>query len=302
MPCFHPVTAWKSKHVNASGKRSLVFSREQGMALSELKIPCNGCIGCRLDRSRQWTARLMHEAKFHELKSFITLTYDNLNLPENGSLNKKHFQDFMKRFRKQHGGKLRYFMCGEYGDRDGRPHYHAIIYGCDFPDKRRHSLGTQGHQLYVSDTLDKLWGKGHTWIGNVTHESCGYVARYCVKKVNGPMAQEHYARINPITGEWYLLQPEYINMSLKPGIGADWYENFKGDIYPSDSVVIKGKQQPVPKYYDRKLETENPELLERLKARRKRRAFKNKADNTRERLLVRETVKLAQSKMLTRNL
>lgn len=302
MPCFHPVTAWKSKHINASGKRSLVFTEAQGAPLSKLQIPCGGCIGCRLDKSREWAARLMHEAKDHELKSFITLTYDDLHLPEDNSLNKKHFQDFMKRFRKRHGGKIRYFMCGEYGDQTQRPHYHAIIYGCDFPDKQKHSKGTQGHQIYKSETLNEIWGLGHTWIGDVSHESCGYVARYCMKKINGPMAQEHYARVNPSTGEWYLLQPEYINMSLKPGIGATFYDKFKSDLYPSDYAVVKGKKIPVPKYYDRQLEKTNPELLEKLKARRAARAAKDKANNTRERLAVRKEVTEAKTSQLKRAL
>jgi len=302
MPCYHPVTAWRSKHPNANGKRSLVFSSDQGAPLSQLQIPCGGCIGCRLDKSRQWSARLMHEAKDHEQKSFITLTYDDINLPEDNSLNKKHFQDFMKRFRKKHGGKLRYFMCGEYGDQTERPHYHAIIYGCDFADKTKHSKGTQGHQLYKSKTLDDLWGLGHTWIGDVTHESCGYVARYCMKKVTGEQALEHYSRVNEQTGEWYLLQPEYINMSLKPGIGATFYEKFKTDLYPADFAVVKGKKIPVPKYYDRQLERENPELLDTLKTRRKQRALTDKANNTRERLAVRKTIAQAKTKMLSRSL
>lgn len=270
--------------------------------MSELQIPCGGCIGCRLDRSRQWAARLMHEAKYHELKSFLTLTYSDENLPEGGTLVKRDFQLFMKRFRKEHGGKIRYFMCGEYGDGNDRPHYHAIIFGCDFPDRKKHSKGARGDQIYTSATLDRIWGLGHTYIGNVTHESCGYVARYCMKKVTGQMAEEHYSRVNPATGEWYLLLPEYINMSLRPGIGADYYEDFKNDLYPSDYAVVKGKKLPVPKYYDRKLEKEEPQLLEQLKATRKRRAVLDKANNTRERLAVRKEVILSKFKMLKRSL
>lgn len=301
MPCFHPVTAWKSKHPNPSGKRPLVFKPELGAPRSELKIPCGGCIGCRMDKSRQWMLRLMHEAKYHEQKAFLTLTYDDLKLPENGSLDHRHFQLFMKRLRKEHGGKLRYFMCGEYGDQTERPHYHAILYGCDFSDRRKHSAGTQGDQIWVSDDLDRIWGMGHCYIGSVTPESCGYVSRYIMKKVTGDLANDHYARVNPITGEWYLLKPEYIKMSLKPGIGKDFYDDFKTDLYPTDTAISKGKQMPVPKYYDRQLEKENPELLEKLKAKRQRRALKDKANNTPERLAVRKLVLQSKTKMLTRN-
>lgn len=302
MPCFHPVTAWKSKHTNASGKRSLVFSKDHAAPCSELQIPCGGCIGCRLDKSRQWMLRLMHEARDHEQKAFLTLTYDDLHLPENGSLDKRHFQLFMKRLRKQHGGKLRYFMCGEYGDRTDRPHYHAILFGCDFADRTRHSKGAKGDQIWISKDLDRIWGLGQCYIGSVTPESCGYVSRYIMKKVTGDLANEHYARINPATGEYYLLQPEYVNMSLKPGIGKNHYDQFKTDIYPSDTVVSKGKQMPVPKYYDRQLEKENPEQLEQLKARRQARARKHSADNTPERLAVRKLVLQSKTNLLPRNI
>jgi hypothetical protein len=301
MPCFHPVTAYKSRTVNPSGKRSLVFQESQGLLASKLQIPCGGCIGCRIDKSSAWATRLMHESKWHEQKSFLTLTYDELNLPSNGSLDKTHFQLFMKRFRKKHGGKIRFFMCGEYGDTTQRPHYHAIIYGCDFSDKRRHSTNPQGNTLWVSDTLDQLWSHGHCYIGEVTQESCAYVARYIMKKVTGDMAQSHYERITP-EGEIYQLQPEYITMSLKPGIGFQHYQSYKSDFYPSDYAVVKGKKVPVPKYYDRQLEKENPELFESIKSSRISRAKKNKADNTPDRLAVRKTVLKSKLSKLSRPL
>lgn len=271
MPCFHPVTAFRSRDLNPTGKRSLVFSADKGLIGSELQIPCGGCIGCRIDRSSAWATRLMHEASWHEQRSFLTLTYDDLHLPSDNSLDKTHFQLFMKRFRKRHGGKIRYFMCGEYGDQTQRPHYHAIIFGCDWHDKRKHSKNKQGSQLWVSDTLDQLWSHGHCYIGDVTHESCAYVARYIMKKVTGDLAKTHYERISS-EGEIYNLQPEYIAMSLKPGIGLKHYEKFKSDFYPSDCAVVNGKKVPVPKYYDRQLEKENPDLLATLKESRVRRA------------------------------
>lgn len=282
------------------------------MPCSELKVPCGGCIGCRMDKSRQWMLRLMHEAKFHEKKAFLTLTYDDLHIPENGSLDKSHFQKFMKNLRWELNGRLkkedpkyiqlRYLMCGEYGDRTQRPHYHAILFGCDFADRTRHSKGAKGDQIWISKDLDRIWGLGQCYIGSVTPESCGYVSRYIMKKVTGEKANEHYARVNPVTGEYYLLQPEYINMSLKPGIGANYYDQFKTDLYPSDTVVSKGKQMPVPKYYDRQLEKENPQLLEKLKEKRQKRAFKDKANNTPERLAVRKLILQSKASMLSRSL
>lgn len=302
MPCFHPTTAYRSRTVNPSGKRSLVFIKDQGLAGSDIKIPCGGCIGCRIDKSQQWATRLMHEAKLHDQTSFITLTYDDLHVPITGSLDKTHPQKFLKRFRKKHGGKIRYFLCGEYGDSTARPHYHAIIYGCDWSDKRKHSKNKQGNQLWVSDTLDSLWGLGHCYIGDVTQESCSYVARYIMKKVTGDRAEQHYARIHPETGESFQLQPEYIAMSLKPGIGQAHYDQYKNDFYPSDYAVVNAKKVPVPRYYDRLLQQENPDLLETIKTERVTRAKTKKHENTPERLAARKAVLESKLSSLTRSL
>lgn len=301
MPCYHPTNAWRSKEVNPSGKRGLVFQRERGIEAAPITIPCGGCLGCRLDRARQWTLRLTHESKFHEQKAFLTLTYSDENLPPGATLVKKHHQDFLKRLRKKHGGKLRYFLCGEYGERTNRPHYHAIIFGTDFADRVPHSTGSQGDPIYKSKILDEVWGLGHCYIGNVTPESCGYVARYIMKKVTGEQAEEHYQYVDVKTGEIFHRQPEYINMSTRPGIGLDYYEKFKTDVFPSDYSILKGKKMPVPKYYDRKLEQENPQLIEKIKRKRIARAKRNKADNTPDRLAAKKAVKQAQFTKLKRD-
>jgi hypothetical protein len=73
--------------------------------------------------------------------------------------------------------------------------------------------------VYKSDTLDELWGQGITEIGNVTFDSAAYVARYIMKKVTGPMAEEHYEVLQEETGEIGEREPEYTTMSRRPGIG-----------------------------------------------------------------------------------
>lgn len=299
--------AWRSKDVNPTGKRSLVFVEAKGLDNSQIEVPCGGCIGCRIDRSRQWTIRLMHESKLHELKCFLTLTYDDLHLPRDGSLNKAHPSEFLKRLRRRHkyhnpDAKLRYFLCGEYGDTTFRPHYHIILFGCDFADKRPHSKGSNGDQLYVSKLLDEVWRYGNCYIGAVTAESCGYVARYIMKKVNGDLAEDHYRRVDPLTGECFDLEPEYNSMSLKPGIGLDFYEKFKSDFYPRDTAVMKGKEFPVPKYYDRQLDKSDPRLLAELKEARTERALKRQSDNTPSRLKVRQEVLKSKISTLKRSL
>jgi len=243
----------------------------------------------------------------HDLKCFITLTYADEHLPYGHTLVKRDFQLFMKRLRKEHDlnnedAKIRFFHCGEYGETTKRPHYHAILFGIDFADKKKHSENARGEILYKSSTLDRIWGKGHCLIGAVTPESCGYVARYILKKITGKQAKEHYQYIVPETGELIIKEPEYITMSRRPGIGSDWYEQFKSDVFPSDTVIQKGKEGLPPRFYTRRLEKENPELHKKIIMKRQIRASRHKEDSTPQRLKDRETVKLSKIKQLSRNL
>ena len=171
MPCYHPLQA--SFSIAKNGKKDLSFvsrlADDAGRLFykglkqasdSVLSLPCGKCMGCRLERSRQWAMRCMHEAQMHEDNCFITLTYRPDDLPKDGSLNKKHFQDFMKRFRHRYSDtKIRYYMCGEYGEDFGRPHYHACIFGFDFPDKV-HWKTFNGCKLFTSEILEDLWSFG----------------------------------------------------------------------------------------------------------------------------------------------
>lgn len=269
--------------------------------MSKLQVPCGGCLGCRLDRARNWQNRIMHEKKYHELSCFLTLTYKPENIPAGGSLVKKHMQDFWKRLRKKHGAhKIRYFMCGEYGDQNGHPHYHAIVFGLDFADKRKHSVTKRGDQIWVSEILDQLWGFGFCFLGQTTHESAGYVARYIMKKVTGEQADEHYKKVNTQTGEITNIQPEYIAMSQ--GLGRDFFDEHKDELFRRDSVIVKGKQNPLPKYYDKKMEELDPDRIKKVKRKRKQRAKKDAANNTPDRLMVREEIKKSKISTLARNL
>lgn len=307
MPCYHPVTAWRSRDVNpGTGKRSLVFNERFALDNSELQIPCGNCVGCRLDNARSWSIRLMHERQCHELACFLTLTYNNHFLPNPPTLVKRDFQLFMKRLRKFHetnnpdSPKIKYYMCGEYGGNTRRPHYHAIVFGLDFSDKRPHTKGKRGDQIYTSEKLNEIWGLGYCWIGSVTYKSAGYVARYCLKKVNGEMADDHYQTVNTQTGEIHPIIKEY--MAASQGLGLAHFEQHHAQMYLRDSVIVEGKEAPIPKYYDRKLGSLNEELLEEVKERRRQKAKLRAADNTDARLLVRKEVKEAQVNLLKRDL
>lgn len=244
----------------------------------------------------------MHEAQMHEFNSFITLTYNDEHLPPDGSLKKKHYQDFMKRLRRKYDGmKIRFFHCGEYGDKDARPHYHAILFGIDWPDRKLFTI-RKGIPTYTSQALEDLWQKGFCTVGDVTFESAAYVARYVMKKVTGDRAAEHYQSVNALTGELHQIAPEYITMSTKPGVGHAWYKKFFSDIYPRDFTVTNGKEGAVPRYYDKLLEREQEKLLQQLKHKRVLRANEHAIDNTPERMRVREEVKQARIRLLKRDI
>lgn len=292
MPCFHPVTAWRSKEVNANGNRPLVFSESKGLENSKLKIPCHQCTGCRIDHGSGWAVRLMQESKFHSCCSFLTLTHNDENLPEHGTLVKRDMQLFWKRVRREFPGvTIRHFTVGEYGEKTGRAHYHAICFGLDFSaDRRLHSKNRHGQQLYTSETLNRLWGKGDCLIGTVTATSCAYVAGYAFKKINGKRAEEHYRRVDVKTGETWMLQKEFALMSTRPGIGYRHYERYHDQMYVRGTCIMRGREVPIPKYYDRLLKRVDPLYMESIKTGRFEDSLKHQADQTPERLAVREQV------------
>ena len=158
--------------------------------------------------------RCHHEASLYQDNCFITLTYSDEHLPSDKSLHVDHFQKFMKRLRKRFGEGVRYYHCGEYGEKYMRPHYHACLFNFDFPDKKIWKENN-GNRLYISESLSELWPFGFVTIGDVTFESAAYVARYIMKKVNGDLAESHYERVDWDTGEVYHLKPEYTTMSRR---------------------------------------------------------------------------------------
>lgn len=304
MACYSPVTAYRSRSRNPSGLRGLVFNPSAGFVDLKVKLPCGGCIGCRLDAASDWQTRIVHEAKLHQENSFITLTYSDEKIPVGGTVSKDDCQKFMKRLRKALEPKqIRFFLVAEYGDHTQRPHYHAIIFGHAFLDDRKpHKKTKKGHQLYISKTLDDCWSLGNTYVGNLSPESAGYTARYAMKKITGEQAAEHYERIDPFTGELYLVSPEFALMSRRPGIGSDFYDRYNGEIFRSDKIIISGKEKPVPKYYSRKLKASNPERYEEIRLQRIKRAEAQAHNNTPDRLTVREEVKKSKVKLLVREL
>lgn len=298
MPCFKPMPAVRM----TDGSVKFVSRNKKGVD-GTLELPCGQCIGCRLERSRQWAMRCLHESSLYENNAFVTLTYDDANLPEGGSLNYDDFQKFMKRLRKRTKSKIRFYVGGEYGSENMRPHYHACLFGYDFLDKVFYKNTASGEKIYTSKLLESLWPYGLSSVGNVTFESAAYIARYCVQKVTGDLADAHY---RVITDDGVIVDrvPEFNHMSLKPGIGKPWLDKFRTDVYPRDYVVINGVKTKPPKYYDVLFEREDSGTFSELVAQRELDGYVQtlKGENSTSRLSVREQVQAARLSMLKRKI
>ncbi|QXP08192.1 MAG: replication initiator protein [Arizlama microvirus] len=301
MPCYHPLKGYYGRKTNPeTGKRAIVFSAREGYYDAPVALPCGRCIGCRLERSRQWATRCVHEASLYPQNCFLTLTFreacpiDGTKTDPTQSLHKHHFQRFMKRVRKHFFGNskgtIRYFHCGEYGETLGRPHHHACLFNIDFPDKTLWSI-RDGVRLYESKTLEKLWPHGSCKIGDVTFDSAAYVARYVVKKITGAPAKDHYK------GKL----PEYCTMSRRPGLGKTWIEKYTDDVFPKDFIVIRGKKSKVPKYYSRSYELTNPKEYATIRGNRVH-AQRHSEHNNPDRMIAAETIQKASMTLLPRNL
>lgn len=239
--------------------------------------------------------------------AFLTLTYNEENLPKYGTLVPQHMTNFIKRLRKKIATRIRYYQCGEYGESVGnRPHHHICLFGYDFPDKILFSEN-EGIQTFTSEILENTWQKGFCTTGNLTIESAAYVARYCMKKINSSKEspekyKDHYKIIDSETGEIIDLQKEYATMSRKPGIGKEWYDKFHSDIFPHDSATYKGRKVSTPRYYEKQLLQADPETHEKIKIERKKKAKLLEHDNTPQRLRVKEIVKIASMANLQRKI
>lgn len=236
---------------------------------------------------------------------FVTLTYSPEHLPNPPSLSKRDHQLFLKRLRKHLAPKkVSFFLCGEYGEKEFRPHYHAILFGW-WPDEAVVWKKNQaGDQLYISAVLEKLWGKGFCSFGGVTFESAAYVAGYVLKKVTGAEAEHYYTWLDPDTGELVPLEPERAFMSRRPAIGRRWLERFgESDAYRHDRVVSRQFPAPLPRFYDKVLEKIDPCRAATTKRKRAlERARRGRKDETRARRRTREGVEVARLKARMREL
>lgn len=242
-----------------------------------------------------------------------------------GTLHKEHIQKFFRAIRKALSSKaarerfdvlfeykvhavmglrpipqLRYYYAGEYGENWGRPHYHACIFGLEFNDRKHIDTTDQGHNLYTSKTLEKWWPYGRHMISDLTWETAAYTARYIMKKVTGDQAPYYYTVTCEETGEELTLQPEFNDMSRRPGLGKQWYEKYATDVYKQDTshVRVRGNKTKPPRYYDKLYKKEKPEHYEHIRQQRRKETIKQQHKYTKARLLAEEKITEAKIRSL----
>lgn len=216
-----------------------------------VEIPCGKCVGCRLDYSRLWANRCKAETQYHEQNWFLTITYDEANLPYgrkgNPTLFPDHISQFMKVLRKKFGDGIKFFCCGEYGGQTFRPHYHMILFGAKLDDLTEWfpmiteegkkivitKKSKSGNRLFYSPSLQECWKKGEIQVGDVSWNSCEYVARYVMKKASPEYASNVYDMLG--------IEKEFLRMSRRPGIGYQYYQDRKSTINLTDEVYLPGK-------------------------------------------------------------
>lgn len=281
-------------------------------------IRCGRCMGCRIDKSKEWANRCLLELQDHKDAYFLTLTYSDDYVPVSYfadpstaeaqpslTLRKRDFQLFMKRLRKRVSpDKIRFFGAGEYGDKTFRPHYHIIVFGLRIPDLVPYGKNFRGEMTYTSDFIHSVWSErkaptrhgsvtpltadkdyfctplGRVVIAPVTWETCAYVARYTTKKLYSEKASFY---------EEFNIEPPFLLMSRKPGIGMKYYDEHP-DLFDHEFITVsteKGGRKFRPPYaFEKRLALELGED-----------AYEVRKSDRREMMLAARQAQLAQSSL-----
>lgn len=269
MPCFHPIPASQDM-----GKVRL----HPPIGEANLQLPCGTCIGCKVQRATQWGLRAQHEASMWQHNSFVTLTYDDEHLPADNQLQPADLRNFLKRLRRaaedrrpgiatDHTRSIRYLASGEYGERNGRPHYHLCLFNCNFSDSYQ-----VAKRLRESPALAKLWPDGKHKLGTVTAATATYVAKYSAKQDPSP----------PCDGDGVVRQKPFLRMSLRPALGLQWIQKFKNDLaqgYIASSSTKGTTLKRIPRYYMQYLQKTDALFAEAVQHKQLQRALTHEPQN-----------------------
>lgn len=319
MACFHPIEGFRS----AEG--GLTMSRAKSPTKTPVCVPCGQCLGCRVDKREQWKLRMMHEASLHDENCFVTFTYSPEHLVRpwlnaagewRGSVSAADVSGAIKRLRRRiEPQRLRFHFKTEYSPGVLQPHGHGAFFGWRPSDLVPCDRSAAGFTVYSSAFLDEVWGKGLVGVGDLTAESCGYIANHNVDKLDGQKAKDAYSRFDYSTGEIFEVEPETCRMSTHPGIGRGWIDQFERDCFPSNFIIVDGRKKPVPRYYkqrlkdrfslpqadvDRLVPVDDAKVMSR-KSRARARTPEFIANSTPERLAVREECLLLATSRLKRD-
>lgn len=260
MACYHPIPAYQG----GAGEDVRLWPP---VGTATMQLPCGSCLGCRTDTAADWSRRALHEASLWKHNCFLTLTYNSEGLPKHGDLEPADLTNFIKRLRSSidrgnpHVARnpnygLRYVAAGEYGDRNGRPHYHLLLFNCRFTDTYQ-----VGKDLLESRILKQLWKAGEHRLGDLTGASANYVAQYTLKKQG--------------TGKTYcnsdgvIRTSPFMRVSLRPAIGHQWLNKYKTDL-AHGYIVTDGHKSRIPRSYAKKLQQLDDNLISNAQARASR--------------------------------
>lgn len=272
MPCNHPYMAFWTGNLTPNGKREYIlhagsdtmvlppsaYERKRiyigadapqanihgSIFLTDpIPLPCSKCIGCRIDRAKEWTYRCLAESLYHEYTYFVTLTYDDIHLPhwKDGSvyLSRRDLTRFFKRMRKA-GYEFRYFASAEYGHLSNRPHFHFLMF-TDKPLK----LTQIGLNAFKCDDVEKIWSYGLVSVSYSDYGTTRYVTGYMQKKLDQDDSE-------------FYVKP-YRVMSRKPAIGAKYFYDHVDSIKSTQKVYLDGQTVKVPQIFWKYLDSD-PDL------------------------------------------
>lgn len=235
MSCEHPMLAANLGKFDGKYKIKILGGIEWNVQKAEqrfgydnlLLLPCGHCTGCKANHQREWSVRCALESSYHKENCMITLTYAEGRCPK--KLVKRDLQDFIKHMRNK-GIHFRYFACGEYGTKNGRPHYHIIMFGYWPKDAKFDFTSDAGYPVYKSRFVESVWKNGICTVSEMSPGTAAYTAGYVDKKLG--------------LGEFSL-------MSKKPGIGERYFREHLFDIYAYDNLVGAFGISKVPRYCDK---------------------------------------------------
>lgn len=290
MSCYHPIPVWYREG------HKVLFRKPEASLFSLYKpitIPCGVCIGCKLDRSKDWTGRLLMEYELNKDAFFITLTYDDVHLPKNGSLCKRDVQLFLKRLRKMFPFlTIKYFCAGEYGSTTFRPHYHLVVFGVNLFNEvfKSKKYDNSGH--FKSEVLDKLWSNGFSLFSAVTPENIGYTTRYTLKKVNYKVKDRSLKKFGLI--DEFLL--------CSKGLGFNYFLLNYDRLVSNGVYYYSGNAYPLPRYFLEKLKSISDSDFQALKSMNEKLAINYSAAYSNISLCDLESIKIQQVRDLKHKL